>query len=133
MIVILTDNDVINITLEGKQSKKAEMLIDLLYEDNDFLYEIARHFQDEQRYTVALLHDILTKVTLEQLATMGFREHYLRSIDVLNRSDLDISSYINKLIDNNDTTAIDIALLLLENEDVDKKILEEKRNNNDRY
>ena len=80
---ILTDKDIINITLEGKQSKKAEMLVDLLYEDNSFLYEIARHFQDEHRYTIALLHDILNVVTIEELATMGFREPYLKSIDIL--------------------------------------------------
>ena len=117
---ILTEDDIIDITLEGKQSAKAEKLVDLLYEDNSFLYEIAHHFQDEQRYTVALLYDILNKISLEELATMGFREHYLNSIQLLNRS-------IDELIDSEDTTAMDIAIVLFKKNNKDVKRLEEER------
>ena len=117
---IIRDEDIILISLEGKQSAKAEKLIDLLYKDNSFLYEIAHHFQDEQRYTVALLYDILNKISLEELATMGFRENYLNSIQLLNRS-------IDELIDSKDTTAMDIAIVLLKRDNKDVKRLEEER------
>ena len=129
VIVILTDDNIINITLEGKQSAKAEKLVNIMYDDNEFLYEIAHHFQDEQRYTIALLHDILNKISIEQLATMGFREHYLNSLAILHRSNDDLDSYVDKLIDNKDTTAMDIALVLLEKDNVDTTRLEESRNN----
>ena len=129
VIFILTDEDIIHITLEGKQSAKAEKLVNLLYEDNSFLYDIAHHFQDEQRYTVALLSDILNKMSIEELATMGFREHYLNSLSVLYRSDEDVNDYIKKLIEEKDITAIDIALVLLEKESIDTSLLREERCN----
>ena len=129
VIVILTDEDIIHISLEGKQSAKAEKLINLLYEDNNYLYDIAHHFQDEQRYTIALLSDILDKVSIEQLATMGFREPYLKSLYTLNRSNDDINSYINRLIEDKDPTAIDVALVILEDENIDTSLLEKERCN----
>lgn len=118
---IIRDEDIIIISLEGKQSAKAEKLVDLLYEDNNYLYDIAHHFQDEQRYTVSLLSDILNKVSLDKLATMGFRENYLKSIQLLNRS-------IDELIASKDTTAMDIAIIILKKENKDVKRLEDERN-----
>ena len=127
--IILTNEDVINITLEGKQSAKAKMLIDLLYDDSSYLYDLAEHFQDEQRYTVALLSDVLSKISLRELATMGFREGYLNSLLILDRSNDDLDNYINKLIKEKDLTAIDIAIIILEKEDIDITKLIEERNN----
>lgn len=100
-----------------------------MYEDNEFLYDLAQHFQDEQRYTISLLSDILSKVSLSDLATMGFRESYLKSLLILNRSNDDLDNYINKLIESKDTTAIDIAMVLLEKENIDINKLKEERNN----
>ncbi len=71
----------------------------------------------------------MNKITLNELATMGFRENYLNSLAALNRSTDNVEDYINKLIESQDTTAIDIALVLLEKENIDLKRLEEERNN----
>ena len=90
---------------------------------------MAKHFQDEQRYTIALLSSILKKVSLSELATMGFREGYLKSVAIINRSNDDINGYIDRLINSNDASAIDIALVILESENVNTEKLKEKRNN----
>ena len=124
--IILTEEDIIHITLEGKQSAKAEMLVERLYEDNNYLYELAHHFQDEQRYTVALLHDILNRISKEQLATMGFRESYINSLSILKKEE-ELEEYIDKLIEKKDTVAMDIAIKLLEKENNNIERLKEER------
>ena len=125
--IILSSQDIINITLETKQSNKAKMLIDLLDEDEDYLFDVAQHFQDEQRYTVSLLSKVLDKISLEDLATMGFKEQYLNCILLVNRSSNNLDSYINKLIEEKNIPAIDIAIVILERNNINAGKLKEKR------
>ena len=132
VIIILNDETLIAITLEGKQSAKAEKLIKYLYEDTSFLYDIAHSFQDEERYTLSLLHDILNKIDYNTLATLGFRESYLKSLVLLFKDDISQDDYIDRLIKEDDSVAIDIAHEILEKENINlKKIIEERRINND--
>ncbi len=132
MIIILNEEALISITLEGKQSAKAEKLIDYLYKDTRFLYDIAHSFQDEERYTLSLLHDILNKIDYNTLATLGFRESYLKSLVILFKDDISKEEYIDRLIKENDSVAIDIAHELLEKDNIDlKKMIKERGINND--
>ena len=118
------------ITLEGKQSAKAEKLVDYLYEDNKNLYELAHNFQDEQRYTLCLLSDILNKIDFSTLATLGFREHYLKSLAILFKDDITDEEYVNRLLEEDDLPAIFIAHKILESQNKNEyvKILEERIN-----
>ena len=119
-----------DITLEGKQSAKAEKLIDYLYEDSKFLYNIAHSFQDEQRYTLSLLSDIFNKIDYNTLATLGFREAYLKSLTILFKDDISDKDYIDRLLEENDLPAILVAIKILRNQNKDEyvKILEERCN-----
>ena len=128
--IILTEEALMEITLEGKQSAKAEKLVNYLYEDSEFLYDVAHNFQDEQRYTLSLLHDILNKIDYNTLATLGFRESYLKSLVILFKDDISDEEYINRLLEEDDLTAILIASKILENQKKLEyvKILEERIN-----
>ncbi len=122
------------ITLEGKQSAKAKKLVDYLYDDTSFLYDVASDFQDEQRYTLSLLHDVLNKIDYSTLATLGFRESYLKSLVILFKDDISDEDYLNKLIDSNDLVAIKIASKIFElNNKLEYVKRLESRINNDRY
>ena len=106
---ILTEEMMMDVTLEGKQSTKAKKLVNYLYEDSNFLYDVAGNFQDEEKYTLGLLHDVLNKVDYNTLATLGFRESYLKSLVILFKDDISDEEYVKKLIDKNDLVAISIA------------------------
>ena len=95
---------------------------------------MAHNFQDEQRYTLALLHNILNKIDFNTLATLGFRESYLKSLVILFKDDISDEEYVERLLNNNDISIISIAILLLKDNVNEKyvKMLEE-RIKNDRY
>ena len=127
VIIILNQDAIVMITLERKQSKKAELLISYLYKDTSFLYDIAHYFQDEQRYTLSLLHDVLNFIDYKTLATLGFRESYLKSLNILFKGNMSNSEYIKRLIAEDDQTAIDIASV------IQNLNIKERRDNDDRY
>ena len=111
---ILPEEVLMDVTLEGKQSTKAKKLIDYLYEDSNYLYDVAENFQDEQKYTVSLLRDVLNKIDYSTLATLGFRESYLKSLVILFKDDISDKEYIERLIKSNDLVAIIIAAKIFE-------------------
>lgn len=110
------------ITLEGKQSAKAEKLVNYLFETItdkngechlNYLYSVARNFQDEMRYSVGLLHDVIedTKITAKDLAILGFRESYIEAIMLLTKKAFETyDEYIDRLILSDNTVALDIKL-----------------------
>lgn len=115
------------ITLEGKQSAKAEKLVNYVFKDIfdkvgesylNHLYSVAKNFQDEMRYSVGLLHDVIedTKITMTDLAVLGFRESYIEAIVLLTKKDFETyNEYIERLISSDNTVALDIKLADLTN------------------
>lgn len=112
------------IRLEAKQSKKAEKLVEILFKDikdrfgNPYLnhlYAVANCFNDEERYTVGLLHDTLEEVpniTYNDLVYLGFRESYLNNLLLLTHN-LDVDTYdeyIDKIISSSSIPVLDIKL-----------------------
>ena len=124
---LLNEQLIMEITLEGKQSKKAERLIEVVFKDHvdknnhpyiEHLYNVANNFNDEERYTVGLLHDILedTCVSFNDLAILGFRESCLNSVKLLTRDkDMSYKEYIDLIVSTNNTVALDIKLADLKN------------------
>lgn len=120
---IIPESLAMEITLEGKQSAKAEKLVNYLFETItdragesylNHLYSVAKNFQDEMRYSVGLLHDIIedTKITMSDLAILGFRESYIEAIMVLTKKDFETyDEYIKRLSSSDNTVALDIKLV----------------------
>ena len=119
---IMPESLIMEITLEGKQSAKAEKLVDYLFKEIidkngesylDHLYSVARNFQDEMRYSIGLLHDVLedTKITANDLAVLGFRESYIEAVILLTKLENEsYDEYIKRLILSNNSVALDIKL-----------------------
>ncbi|MBQ9834274.1 MAG: hypothetical protein IJO33_03690 [Bacilli bacterium] len=119
---IIPESLVMEITLEGKQSAKAEKLVNYLFETItdktgecylNHLHNVARNFQDEMRYSVGLLHDIIedTKITMTDLAILGFRESYIEAIMLLTKKEFETyDEYIDRLISSDNTVVLDIKL-----------------------
>lgn len=124
---LLDEQTIMEITLEGKQSAKAEKLVNIIFENIkdkagesylNHLYSVAHNFQDEMRYTISLLHDIIedTSVSINNLATLGFREEYLKVLDYITRKDgQSYEEYIDKILSSNNTVVLDIKLADLNN------------------
>lgn len=119
---IMPESLIMEITLEGKQSNKAEKLVEYLFKsikDKNgenyllHLFTVARNFQDEMRYSIGLLHDVLedTKITAKDLAVLGFRESYIEAVSLLTKLENEsYDEYIKRLILSNNPVALDIKL-----------------------
>lgn len=119
---LLSEDMIMEITLEGKQSAKAEKLVNILFKNItdkagesylNHLYRVAQNFQDELRYTVSLLHDTIedTAITMNDLAVLGFREEYLNVLDYLTRKEgQTYQEYIENILSSNNLAVLDIKL-----------------------
>lgn len=146
---ILTENIIMEITLEGKQSAKAEKLVNVLFKNKkdkagenyiNHLYRVAQNFQDEMRYTVSLLHDTIedTAITTKDLALLGFREEYLKILDYLTKKESQTyEEYINNILSSNNSVVLDIKLADLNDNSnpirLSKLPIEEKERLNNKY
>lgn len=128
---IISEPFIMEVTLAGKQSSKAEKLVDYLFKNKskdgapylNYLYSIAHNFQDEMRYSVSLLQDILkeTKITKNDLAVLGFREAYIEAIELLTKNKFEsYEDYIEHLICSSNMVAIDIKLIII-NHNINKE------------
>ena len=74
-------------------------------------WHVAESMTDEVRCTVALLHDVVedTKVTLDDLAILGFPEEVINAVKALtHRDDMDYAEYIRTIAEND--IAIDVKI-----------------------
>ncbi len=128
--MILAEKFIQEIILEGKQSSKAERLIEKLYSEDIIknLYSVANVFNDEERYTVSLLRNIYldTDITFNDLAKFGFRESYLSCIELISmKKNQSFDQYIEAIISSNNIPVIDIKIAEL------RKLIKKCENNCD--
>lgn len=138
---LLNELEIIEIRLEAKQSKKAEKLVNIIFKNTfdligrpyiEHIYAVASGFNDEERYTTGLLHDILedTKMTINDLVMLGFREMIVNNVILLTKEEDSYEKYIDKLVTSSNTVVLDIKLSDLKHnlkEERLNKLNEEKR------
>lgn len=119
---ILNEDIIMEIILERKQSTKALLLIEKIFNNKfdkankpyiNHLKRVASNFQDEERYTISLLHDTLedTSITYNDLLNLGFKEKYLDCLLLLTKTNnTSYEDYIDRIITSNDSSAMDVKL-----------------------
>lgn len=119
---ILNEDIIMEIILERKQSTKALLLIEKIFNNKfdkankpyiNHLKRVASSFQDEERYTISLLHDTLedTSITYNDLLNLGFKEKYLDCLVLLTKTNnTSYEDYIDRIITSNDSSAMDVKL-----------------------